>query len=261
MTYVERPGLASLDPDDAIWRYMDYPKLLHLLTSSTLPFVRADRLGDQWEGSVTDQTVQTRNDRYGNLGTIADAFGMFDAPGNRLDWFVTCWHESASESSQMWTGYGAGGVAVRSSWQRLLGSLPEDRYFIGGKLRYVDYRNELVDDRRSWSPLSFKRREYASEREVRIMTRDTPSGGIEHFDSASGQHMDVFAQPAVEPTSSPVVISAPVGLGQLVESIVVPPGSPKWQIASLVALLDLVGQPQVPVIRSQLEGAPNWGMP
>jgi hypothetical protein len=40
------------DPDITIWRYIDLAKLLSLLSSSTLWFSRADRLGDPHEGSL-----------------------------------------------------------------------------------------------------------------------------------------------------------------------------------------------------------------
>lgn len=52
IVYEEHPAFESPEPPDAaIWRYMDLPKLVSLLTDRALWFARADTLGDAHEGA------------------------------------------------------------------------------------------------------------------------------------------------------------------------------------------------------------------
>ena len=51
--YEEHP-VFNPPPDDAIlWRYMDFTKFVSLLEKQALFFARADKLGDSFEGSLS----------------------------------------------------------------------------------------------------------------------------------------------------------------------------------------------------------------
>ena len=65
--YEEHPSFKS-PPDDAVlWRYMDFTKFVSLLDKRALFFVRADKLGDPFEGTITKVNVTARAAFYQTL--------------------------------------------------------------------------------------------------------------------------------------------------------------------------------------------------
>ena len=80
-------------PDDAIlWRYMDFPKFVSFLESSSLFFARADQLGDPFEGSYSQVNFNTLTERY--PAEVAEGLrkAMPGLARLRTNHFVNCWH-------------------------------------------------------------------------------------------------------------------------------------------------------------------------
>jgi len=112
------------DPSAFLWRYVDLPKFLSMLSSGTVFFARADLLGDPFEGSWPRPNVEGREFRYkAILPPDADAVDVAKAKSNftkkwREVTFVSCWHLSPYESVAMWqlyTARNAGGIAADDS--------------------------------------------------------------------------------------------------------------------------------------------------
>lgn len=88
--------------------------------------------------------------------------------------YAWCWFQG-SESAAMWQTYGKEGVAIKGTVQSLSAALKPTTYdFIFGKMCYYDHRYRGLTDAESHMfslrPHFLKRKEYASENEVRFVT-------------------------------------------------------------------------------------------
>ena len=158
--------------DTKIWRYMDFPKLISLLETGLI-FVRADSLGDPWEGTlglanVTEvmEGASSQDERVERWKELAENHGI------RIRQFaVSCWHVSNTESAALWAQYvqrGAG-VAIQSTISGLKASLDlGDREAWLGPVEYINYFKTRVSD----NPPEFllrKRSSFSHESELRMI--------------------------------------------------------------------------------------------
>ena len=105
------------DAGQMIWRYMDLPKFISLLTGM-IWFARADTFEDKWEG-FSRHIPALRTDE----GKIVKAFGDIIAKhqkwrtGIRKAIYISCWSMAEAESVPMWKIYGSYdlGIAVQST--------------------------------------------------------------------------------------------------------------------------------------------------
>ena len=98
----KRIPLSRHPPDDAIlWRYMDFPKFVSFLESSSLFFARADQLGDPFEGSYSQVNFNTLTEKY--PAEVAEGLrkAMPGLARLRTNHFVNCWHWNDNESDAM----------------------------------------------------------------------------------------------------------------------------------------------------------------
>lgn len=188
--YEEHPAFeAPDDPDAPIWRFTDLAKFLSLLSRRELYFHRADLLEDPFEGAIWKL--------YGQDGKrVAKPRGSV---------FVNSWHRNDHESMAMWKIYGAesSGIALRSTYNRLVRSFEDrgDRIHVG-VVRYVDVDEGADLEDEEWLPFLHKRKAFEYEHELRALMRcrDEDTAGV----------------------------YAGVDLGELVERIVLAPGTPDW---------------------------------
>jgi hypothetical protein len=114
--------------DAALWRYLDFPKLVSMLNEKALYFSRADLLGDPLEGSFTQALEVARRAHFENPPegrTQEDLHAAFQqhtrlATDNRRKIYINCWHCGDHESMALWKGYGGGpyAVAIRTTFGR-----------------------------------------------------------------------------------------------------------------------------------------------
>jgi hypothetical protein len=133
--------------------------------------------GREWERrslAVKDQ------DEFFTSRLLADIY-IRELAKRRAIW---CWIASNTESAGMWSIYGHGGVAVGTTLDALSQSLPNDRHFQIAQIRYAGREpnapnrfnpESLGDDSRIHRPQLVKGTEYASENEVRVVTRCSSS--------------------------------------------------------------------------------------
>jgi len=171
-----------LSPDIKIWRYMDLPKFVSLISERNLVLPRLDMLADTHEGSLTTRTS----------AWIRKA--MLDAKA-KTDWttvsqwyreipsrtYVSCWHANEHESEAMWRLYCGlgGGVAIQSTYRLLAESIRNHRQVYIGCVNYIDYETQSIPDANIFAPAMHKRVAFAYEQEVRLVTSpfelyDTP---------------------------------------------------------------------------------------
>ncbi len=185
------------DPDGPIWRFTDLAKFLSLLSRRDLYFHRADLQDDPFEGAIWKL--------YGQDGKRAPRLH-----GNARRWldegvFTNSWHCNDHESMAMWKIYGAesSGIALRSTYNRLTRSFPDAPEAIHiGCVRYIDFDEETEPEDEDWLPFLHKRRAFEYEQELRAVTRAGDEDAIGVY--------------------------VPVDLDELVERVVLAPGTPDW---------------------------------
>ena len=200
--YEQHPAFTAPPSTAILWRYMDFTKFVSLLDKSSLFFCRADKLGDPFEGFWSQANYKTLTQRYPPevvQGLLQVGHGFDRMRGWHL---VNCWHWNEFESDAMWKIYAAQsrGVAIKTDFQSLTGSLVEDSPLFIGKVNYVDYDETIIPEGNTFYAYLHKRHHFEHEREVRAMMLDT--------DQLSDQFVGRFCQ---------------VDLSELVHQIVVSP--------------------------------------
>jgi hypothetical protein len=185
--YKEHPVfLAPEDENIEIWRYMDFTKFVSLLDKRSLYFCRVDKLGDPFEGSLTEMNVKARNDflveywkgkiKNQQLAELMEREPKFNDKA-RQTIFVNCWYMSEYESAAMWKLYlkSNEGIAIQSTYKKLKESFDKnskDDIYIG-RVKYIDYSSEVIPRVNFFSAAMHKRKSFEYERELRAMIWDT----------------------------------------------------------------------------------------
>jgi hypothetical protein len=190
------PHEAFRQPENAgiaVWRYLTLPKFLSLVTERALPLVRADKLGDAFEGSVPKGYGQEvlrifAEDAKRILRELVEK-GEWPREANteemeqqlapqikvrRLAYVrgshISCWRWG-NESEAMWRLYCGpeAGVAIVTSYQTLKRSLTPDPATRAGLVNYIDFESESLPSLNFMHPLMHKRAAFAHEQEVRVV--------------------------------------------------------------------------------------------
>jgi len=161
------------DIDRKLWRYMSLGKLELLLDNSALFFCRSDLFEDQHEGSYTSQAKEYRNKFYGEeaVGWIENTMPKINMNLKKCT-YISCWHVNEDENIHMWKSYADKdkAIAITSSISKLKDFvLDKESAFLLGPINYIDYQKDLVSEGNAFAPFFCKRKEYASEREFRII--------------------------------------------------------------------------------------------
>jgi hypothetical protein len=124
-----------------------------------------------------ERTAQKSHDDNGrsNSDLFADLY-VRELAKRRAVW---CWFESQIESAGMWSIYGHQGVAVRTSLERLVCSLPKEGTFQIARILYASRDpasphgvdpESIEGDKRIHRPHLVKGMEYLHEHEIRVVT-------------------------------------------------------------------------------------------
>ena len=235
-----------------LWRYTDMAKFVSLLSSRSLFFARADKLGDPFEGSLPRAT---RRDFVAWMRTLerpATAPPIEGTIASFMDHLrhmtrytlINSWFRAEHESDAMWRLYGgATGVAVHTTVGSLKNSLGTDRSVYIGSISYVDYDTAVIPMGNAFWPYLHKRLAFQHEQEVRAVVVEFPPSVGDRFDYS----VDVCE----------VGTRVPVDLGVLVAGIAVAPYAHDWfheVVQDLVTHYDL----DVEVRKSDIGQPPEW---
>jgi len=273
---------AELDRSTPIWRYQDLPKFVWTLANNSLWFARGDTFEDRFEGSTT-QAVRNLysqeleavvKDAAPGFVTEAMAWMTTQRRASKQNNVVNCWHMNEHESAAMWKLYASAGqgVAIRSSIDRLLQSLPAGRAshptdgsagirlladtsnrdsrgvskviaIDFGPVTYADYSDPVLTRRPGSREEYFrKRKSFEHEREFRALAFALAVNSEGHVDLA----VPVFPDGGV---------AVPVDLDVLVEGLFVVPGAPSWFTQTVEATIERFGK-RFPVRQSRLDEDP-----
>lgn len=241
MTYrSKKEKLAELNPDpnQIIWRYLDFPKFLSLLESKEIYFRRLDLFNDSFEGSVSQVDIEAQEKRWGEMsiqsGTPAGLYSRFyrkKPEDPRKYFFLNCWHMGDKENMAMWNLYShkRKGIVIKSSVEKLSEFMPEE-----GEIRCVQYLDYKKDKINEFSRIYCKRKAFAHEKEVRAVIKrkfdEYPTG------------LNINANPE-----------------KLIEEIRLSPEMPQWICKLVEKIIDRYGF-KISVEKSELNEEPifDW---
>ena len=149
--YAEHPELEHVEDALTIWRYMNFTKFVHLLSTNSLFFARTDTLGDHFEGALPRPVAEKRRDAY-RFSYPGAPDGEYERLGRLEREFVAvnCWHMSEHESAAMWSLYldANEGVALRSTVGRFKASFDAtdlSHIVYLATIRYIDYGRDTFE--------------------------------------------------------------------------------------------------------------------
>jgi len=227
---------------------MDFTKYVSLLDKQALFFARADLLGDPFEGSVSQATLEMRRAAFEEAGIPEERWvGISHFFRNNRKWaFISCWHIGMYESAAMWHLYAreGKGVAIQSTFGDFTESFREydEHDIFAGVVHYVDYGKEPISDGNTFAPLLCKRKSFEHEQELRAI--------IQVYPPANDAGALDFS---VEPPHPGLYVD--VDLSSLIHEVHVSPSSPDWYEDLVESITRKYGLSK-PVHRSALDTEP-----
>lgn len=250
MTYKTHEELFAPSQEQELWKYMDLPKFLSMIQTSSLyfPSLKQFELSDPWEGLVSKQNFAPS--RKISVHTIADSSSLIDInnPSNKIEtmtlqeaigegfekyvesaklvrlnaqkyMFVNCWHMNNTDSDSQWKIYGNNdySLAITTNFEKLKNAINDERWIYGSDIIYYDPKKYEVPDSNMFFPVIHKRHSFSHEKEFRLI----------HMSSD-------FVQ---KPDEAPPGLNISVDLGNLIEKVIISPRAPTWFKESIELLM------------------------
>ncbi len=230
------PAVSGYQPQDdqiKVWRYMDLPKFVDFLQTNYLHLSRVSAFKDYFEGTYPQGAASTSRELTKGLASAGILTEMTMASKNAMRiyssymknvlgerMYASCWYSGDAENALMWRAYGESGLGlvIQSTYAKLRDNVPANLEFpvFIGQVRYMDYIADGHPGFYSSSPLETymnKRKEYASEREVRLLSMFTANG------------------------PQPPGILVDFDFKSVVESVSIHPDAPAWKLNVLNGLV------------------------
>lgn len=223
----------SLSDEAVLWRYMDLPKFLSLLSESSLWLARSDTFKDKREGIFHQAMKSEIDDIYKSLNH-SDIDSNNEIRNSEdfqtllsTNTYLSCWHQKAEESMVMWEIYGQSenSVAIKTTASKLkesidIKSLMKDALEVA--LDEVSYQNhETVKSEQNYrQPFFIKRPHFDFENEVRLY---------------------LLVKDKKPRSQAPFGYQVKVGLSRLIEGIYTHPDAENWFYKSVQDLVRKFG--------------------
>jgi len=200
------------DPNQKIWRYMEFSKFVSLISTSKLYFGAADKMVDRFEGSYSRANINFRKEFYGEVPLDFQRQLSDHARNSRQYTYLNCWHMSDYESAAMWGLYQAEGrgVAIRSTFNNFKDCFKTPQRIYIGTVSYADYKEDVIPENNDYYRFVHKRRSFVHEREIRALISDP-------------NYLNAPDIPKIDFTNN-----VPVDLSLLINAVHVAPDSPDW---------------------------------
>lgn len=263
-------NLFKYDRDTTLYRYIEIEKLIYLLLEGALPLSRITNFDDAFESSlpkwIWDQICERSEKAYGRQIILTKE--QIDESSNlelidRKCFFVSCWHANEQESAAMWRLYSNyhKGVAIKTNVKSLIKEFPEwyehegqRCYFQLSEVSYVDFSNsknffinDITLNNVTGKMHLIKRLSFEYENEIRLWTVT---------------HEGCFKQTGEQiQTIENDYIHAKTNISNIIEEIIVAPGSPDWYQDLVYKIIDKLGY-KIKVSSSELSATPYrkfWG--
>lgn len=228
MPIIENHKSLIIPKDNTIlWRYMDIPAFLSMLTSNSLTFVRAN-LFEKYEGTLPKNNAKLleyyinsqSNKEILNYDVVENA--------NRNQFYLNCWCKENHLMVHMWKIYSKEhGIAIETTYDKLKCSILSEKLIFPTEINYIDRIKDIISLEVESSLISFtvKAKEYKAESEFRLIM-PYPL----HLRDESGLVLadEVFDENKKRLYSETPVIKCNVNLSKLISIIHISPYAPKW---------------------------------
>lgn len=178
-----------LDTSVRVWRYLDLAKFIWLLENKKLYLSRLDLLNDPYEGTTPRPLTVLRDQQLHEHGAKQLAAQIPNInQQSRKSLYINCWHLGNAESEAMWRLYcpNDSGVAIQTTYQKLVASIENDPICYIGSVTYIDYESwQEFPWNIDFYPVMHKRISFAHEKEVRLV-KNPP----EYGESPAPKHPD-----------------------------------------------------------------------
>ena len=178
------PKLPEPADDLTLWRYLDFPKLIDLLSTSTLKLPRASLMEDGYEGILgaasidAGLTAMKSNGEPSYLRNASIGMELKRSHFLQQSTYISCWNAFPKENAGLWRVYGDDkGVVVKTTWKRLKDSLSTAdcvSTIFYGEVVYRDYDTDASYTSTYTDQFFSKRVEFVHENEFRL---------VAHYDS------------------------------------------------------------------------------
>lgn len=177
------------DDSVRVWRYLDLAKFIWLFENKKLYLSRLDLLNDPHEGTTPRLLALLRDQQLRESGAeqlVAQIPNINQQ--SRKSLYVNCWHSGNTESEAMWRLYcpNDSGVAIQTTYRKLVASIKNDPFFYIGSVTYIDYESQGFPLNNMFYPVMHKRISFAHEQEVRLVKTLSEHWGIPGRESPSG---------------------------------------------------------------------------
>lgn len=232
--------------DTVVWRYLTFPKFIHLISYGALWFCRLQHLIDEFEGKLPHQSLaKMREKNEETKRKMQKHFPSAEHQRQIEEWpeknvsdgksltAVNCWFIGDSESEFMWNEYVGSreGVAVKSTIRAVRDSVFLSRRvsFIG-PVKYVDfdtYQMSTYEAAQAHHRAFLKdRNKFSQECELRLSTMNIktlacldPIGRTYTKEDIAGKNMNNFDSAGLQ---------IRVDLKSLFDTVVLHPESDPW---------------------------------
>lgn len=273
MPISDHPSFSRPTVGQRLWRYMDLPKFIDLITSRNLWLTNAEVLAidDPHEG--LQGAIQFPHRMWNNIEDVPDVLRRqiverrhnseemteeqafrnwfmleeqhcFMTQSGRRNFYINCWHMAEFESAAMWKIYSSpgAGIAIISSAGRLhtaLENAEEDLHF--GAVEYVHPLNFEIGSPNAFNPIVKKRSNFSYEQEARLVHwhKGNYHDPLEHFawNDESMRFDNILENP--EPITPGISVKCDVAT--MIEHVIVSPFAPPWYLPMINRLLKDLG--------------------
>ena len=208
-----------------IWRYMDLPKFLDLVTSGELYFANVSSMSDQYEGLLPQSNVREIKKILSGVASISEKES--EAIANRsvenIRQFkkftlVNCWSMHTIESFALWKiylGVSGSGVAIRTNAKALVKSLGDSGVDI--QMGEVSYKNYIKEQPDILNITTRKSPFYSYEEELRLFI-------INQFELIKNEELETEMRIAKFPNG----LKVPIDVNELIQEIYISPFMGDW---------------------------------
>ncbi|EMR05991.1 hypothetical protein C772_01971 [Bhargavaea cecembensis DSE10] len=234
------------DPDQPLWRYVDFTKFVDLLINRSLFFSRIDRFDDPFEGNPVSGFLESAR-RRGDWRGIEEFYEQKKMlKGLRKYSFVNSWHMNDYESVAMWNLYlqSDEGIAIRTTYRRLQDAFLDNRDVTAGVVKYVDFNEVEYSSDHLSDYLFLKRKSFEFENELRLF--------LLYDDIPDPEELKTIVRGPYEYGTN-----IGVDLSVLIESVYLSPTSPEWFEDLVRGLLAKFTDLDLPVCKSELGKLPR----
>jgi hypothetical protein len=232
--YMYKVVQEKLIDEEVLWKYMDLPKYLSLLTSESIWLARSNTFKDKREGvfhsAMKDDLEKiyemlSKRDDFPSTAPVKNAMDFQEYLSNNT--YISCWHKSLKENMVMWEIYGQteNSIAIKTTASNLKSSFDLNelmKFAIEVALDEVSYiDSESAHLEKNYrQPFFIKREHFAFEKEVRLYLRTTNIGSL---------------------PDTPYGYNIPINLDLLIDEIYVHPDADDWFLEAVRALTDRFG--------------------